>query len=80
MDFLRIIEIAAEVVGSASAAAMFLRQVLPTLRAYAESTSTNADNAAVEAAGIGLSLLTMLAEGLKRLADTLALNPKKESR
>lgn len=80
MDFLRILEIAAEVVGSASAASLFLRQVLPTLRAYALSTATNADDAAVEAASIALGLLTMLAEGLKKLADTLALNPKKESR
>lgn len=77
MDFQRIAEVALEAVGAASALAAGIRQVLPALREYANKTATNADNAAVEAAAIGLSMLTMLIEFVQSIANKAALNPPK---
>lgn len=75
MDAQHIVSVGLEIVGAASVLAEFLRRILPYLRAWSEKTATNADNAAVEAAAIGLSLITMGIELVHKVAGAAAINP-----
>lgn len=74
MDVVHVIEVALEAVGAASVLAEGLRQALPHLRAWSVTTATNADDAAVEAASIGLGLFTMALEIAHKALDFASLN------
>lgn len=63
------------VIGGASAIAVALRNALPQLEQWANSTITNADNRFVENLGATLSLFTAFLDVAHKVVSVIALNP-----